>query len=163
MAEYGILPTPLMKFTNEPVPIYSRVPYQLKRIVEVVRGELERLKGMGFGTSATRGLRDKLVVDYIREDLSDQIRPDDLWDSLGYGWTSDFARNVLNLPETIVGTFRARISGLTLGNVIALFAIFGLEECSHGPFHIFGTLWAKLNQGQALAILAVSGLSLIHI
>ena len=80
-----------------------------------------------------------------------------MWDLLGYGWTSDFARNVLNLPETMVGTFRARISRLTLGNVIALFATFGQEECSHGPFHIFGTLWDRLNQGQALAILAVSG------
>ena len=26
VAEYGILPTPLMRFTNEPVPVYGRVP-----------------------------------------------------------------------------------------------------------------------------------------
>ena len=83
VAEYGILPTPLIVFTNEHAPIYGRVPHQLRRIVEVVRGELERLKARGFSTSAARGLRDKLVADYIQENLSNQIEQDELWESLG--------------------------------------------------------------------------------
>ena len=120
------------------------------------------MKARGFSTSAARGLRDKLVTDNIREDLSDQIRPDELWDSLGYGWTSDLAREVLEMSGTEINTFLARIATLTFGNVIALFATFGQEECSHGPFHIFGTLWDRLDQGQALAILAISGVQQVR-
>ena len=42
--EHGILPTPIIEFSNDPVPIDGRVPYQLRRIVNVVKEELEYLK-----------------------------------------------------------------------------------------------------------------------
>ena len=118
------------------------------------------MKSRGFSTSAARGIRDKQIADYLREDLSDQIEQDEFWESLGYGWTSDFALDVLQMTNTQTNTFLARIAQLTLGNVIALWATFGHEECRHGPFDIFGALWDRLNQGQALAILAISGLEI---
>ena len=86
--------------------------------------------------------------------MFNQMQQDELWDLLGYDWTSDFALDVLNMTDTQTNTYMARTAQLTLGNVIALWATFGNEECQHGPFHRFGALWNKLNQGQALALLA---------
>ena len=50
--EYGILPTPIIQFSRELTPIELRVPYQLKRVVDEIRKELEYLKPDGNTTSA---------------------------------------------------------------------------------------------------------------
>ena len=82
-----------------------------------------------------------MILDFLREDLSRAISPDVLWDPLGYGWTSDFAIEVLRISEAQTNVYMAILGQLTFGNIIALWATFGQEECQHGPFHIFGTLW----------------------
>ena len=114
------MPTPIIEFSNDYVPIDGRVPYQLRRLVNIVKKELEYLKLRGFSTGAARGIRSKIIVDYLREDLFNEMQQDVLWDSLGYGWTSDFALDVLNMTDTQTNTYMARIAQLTLGNVIAL-------------------------------------------
>ena len=98
------------------------------------------MKLRGLSTGAARGMRKKLIVDYLREDLFNEMQQEELWDSLGYGWTSDFALDVLNMTRTQTNTYMARLGQLTLGNVIALWATFGHDECQLGPFHIFGSL-----------------------
>ena len=79
---------------------------------------------------------------------------------IGYGWTSDFALEVLRMSEAQTNAYMAKLGQLTLGKIIALWATFGHEECQHGPFHIFGTLLNRLNEGQALGILTVSGIEI---
>ena len=120
MTEYGILPTAIIEFSNDLVPIDGRVPYQLRRIVNIVKEELEYLKLGVLSTSVARGIRNKLIVDYLREDLFSEMQQDELWDSLGYGWTSDSSLDVLNLTRTQTNTYMAKLGQLTLDNVIAL-------------------------------------------
>ena len=64
--EHGILPTPIIEFSNDPVPIDGRVPYQLRRIVNIVKEELEYLKLRGNSTSAACEIRNRLIVDFLR-------------------------------------------------------------------------------------------------
>ena len=109
-------------------------------MVDEIRRELEYLKLEGSTTSAAYKLRDRTVVDFLREDLSGEITPDELWDSLGYGWTRDFAEEVLRMSTAQTNTYMVRLGQLSLGNIIALWAPFGTEECQHGPFHIVGSL-----------------------
>ena len=109
-AEHGILPTPIIEFSSDYVPIDGRVPYQLRRIVNIVKSELEYLKLRGFSTSAAHGIRNKPIVDYLREDLFNQMQQDELRDSLGYGWTGDFALDVLDMTDTQTNMYMARIA-----------------------------------------------------
>ena len=84
--KYGILPTPIVKFYYQSTSIEHRVPYQLKKVVDGVRRELEFLKLDGNTSSAAYRLRDRTVMDFLREDVAGEISPDELWDSLRYGW-----------------------------------------------------------------------------
>ena len=66
----------------------------------------------------------------------------------------------MRISTAQANTYMLRLGQLKLGNIVALWATFGTEECQHGPFHIFGSLWNGLNQGQALGILAKTGTDL---
>ena len=67
------------------------------------------------------------------------------------------------MSATQTDVYMAKLGHLILGNIIALWATFGHEKCQHGPFHIFGTLRNRLNQGQALGILTISGVEIAAI
>ena len=68
------------------------------------------------------------MVDFLRDDLAGEITPDVLWDSIGYGWTKDFGPEVLRMSTAQANTYRVRLGQLSLGNIVALWAIFGTEE-----------------------------------
>ena len=63
--EYGILPTPIIQFSNDLVPIENRFSRQLRRIVDAVKRELEYLKHEG----------NSMIIDFLQEHLSRAISP----------------------------------------------------------------------------------------
>ena len=113
--EHRILPTPIVKFSRESTPIEHRVPYQLRKVVYLMRRELEYMKLAGSTTSAAYRKKDRAVADSLRENVAGSITLDDLWDSLGYGWTRNFVEKVLGLSYAQINTYMVRLGQLSMG------------------------------------------------